>query len=206
MEDQGLRGRGSRIHSAFLPQSFRPRHLRAAWQIHSKHSPDVHAWLWLWRAALSSSSALRAGAEKQGHRNAAGPVLMVPAKEGQTAQERAMRPGQLDSIQGLRSSRQRWPRSIPGVRSPWAELLLPRKKKPRTEEKVKGPNPHLQPPHSMSVLLPVTSTLLGLAECGGEAPQTLLSMTPYLSRVVSKQYLRHSGQALRNQNLFHEEK
>lgn len=145
MEDQGLRGRGSRIHSAFLPQSFRPRHLRAAWQIHSKHSPDVHAWLWLWRAALSSSSALRAGAGKQGHRNAAGPVLTVPAKEGQTAQERAMRPRQLDSIQGLRSARQCRPRSIPGVRSPWAELILPRKK-PRAEEKVKGPNPHLQPP------------------------------------------------------------
>lgn len=131
-------------------------------------------------------------------------MLTVSAKEGQTAQGRAMCPRQLDSIQGLRSSHQCWPRSIPGVRSPWAELILPRKK-PRAEEKVKGPNPHLQPPRLYEHAA-ACCTLLGLAQCGAEAPQTLLSMTPHLSRVVSKQYLRHSGQALRNQNLFHEEK
>lgn len=66
MEDQGLRGRGSRIHSAFLPQSFRPRHLWAAWQIHSKLTRCARVAM-----ALESSTVIIIGSQSQSRKRRA---------------------------------------------------------------------------------------------------------------------------------------
>lgn len=78
-------------------------------------------------AALQSLSALGPRAGKQGHSNPAGLVLTVPAREG-----RAMSPRHLDSIEGLRSSRQCWPQSIPGGQKPMGRAHFAQKEEAKS--------------------------------------------------------------------------
>lgn len=140
MEDRGWRDQGSRIHSAFLLQSFRRGHLQAAWQIRSKHPPDLHARLRLWKQhcschwlsdpgqATRTQQPSRCGADGacQSGTNHPGKsrVPQAPKQHPQAAT--------LLSVPDPNPSR--------GARGTWAELILPRKK-PKAEEKVKAKSP-----------------------------------------------------------------
>ena len=138
MEDQGWRDRGSRIHSAFLPWSFRRGHLQAAWQIHSRRPPDLHAW---WLRHCSHYWLSDPGQENKD--TATQQVWCFGACQGGKSH---VPPGTWTAFRGCDPPVSAGPSPSLGARSPWAELILPRKKKPRAEEKVMRPNPHLQPP------------------------------------------------------------
>lgn len=123
----------------------------------------------LWVRLLGLCCEAAAGAHA-GPSGPAGRVVTAPASTGHTARGRAASRGMLRGLPGAIST---GPNTSLVPRSPRAELVVHRKRKPRAEEKVQEPKPRF-------------SFLLSLARSEGGTPRRRTFVARHLYGAVSK--------------------